>query len=40
MWEHSYVADYLPSGKKNYVEDFFLNINWDKVEENFVKATK
>mgnify|MGYP003488460388 CR=1 FL=1 len=40
MWEHSYVADYAPSGKKNYVEDFFLNLNWDKVEGNFISATK
>lgn len=40
MWEHSFVADYQPSGKKNYVEDFFLNLNWEKIEENFVNATK
>ncbi len=40
MWEHSYVADYAPSGKKNYVEDFFLNLNWEKVEGNFIEATK
>lgn len=40
MWEHSYVADYAPSGKKNYVEDFFLNLNWEIVEGNFVSATK
>ncbi len=38
MWEHSYVADYQPSGKKNYVEDFFANINWEVVEENFKNA--
>jgi len=40
MWEHSFVADYAPSGKKDYVEDFFLNLNWSKIEENFVNATK
>ena len=40
MWEHSYVADYQPSGKKNYVEDFFANLNWSNVEENFVNAAK
>ncbi len=40
MWEHSFVADYQPSGKKNYVDDFFLNLNWEKIEENFVNATK
>lgn len=38
MWEHSYVADYQPSGKKQYVEDFFSNLNWKKVEENFNNA--
>jgi Fe-Mn family superoxide dismutase len=38
MWEHSYVFDYQPSGKKNYVEDFFSNLNWSVIEENFQKA--
>lgn len=40
MWEHSYVADYQPSGKKQYVEDFFANLNWDSVEKNFKEAIK
>lgn len=35
MWEHSYVADYQPSGKKQYIEDFFENLNWNKIEENY-----
>ncbi len=38
MWEHSFVADYQPSGKKQYVEDFFENLNWGVVEENFKRA--
>ncbi len=38
MWEHSYVADYQPSGKKTYVEDFFANLNWNIIEDNFQKA--
>jgi Fe-Mn family superoxide dismutase len=38
MWEHAFVADYQPSGKKQYVEDFFVNLNWKKVEENFNQA--
>ncbi len=38
MWEHSFVADYQPSGKKNYVDDFFVNLNWQTVEDNFKKA--
>lgn len=40
MWEHSFVADYQPSGKKNYVEDFFANLNWENVGENFSSATQ
>jgi len=38
MWEHSFVADYQPSGKKNYISDFFENLNWQVIEENFSKA--
>jgi Fe-Mn family superoxide dismutase len=37
VWEHSYVADYHPSGKKQYIEDFFANLNWKKIEERFEK---
>lgn len=39
MWEHSYVADYQPSGKKNYIEDFFANLNWSVIEQNFFDAS-
>ena len=35
MWEHSFVADYQPSGKGNYIDDFFSNLNWDVIENNF-----
>lgn len=38
MWEHAFVADYQPSGKKQYIEDFFANLNWSVIEENFKKA--
>jgi superoxide dismutase, Fe-Mn family len=38
MWEHSYVADYQPSGKKQYVADFFANINWSVAETLFSDA--
>ncbi len=38
MWEHSFVADYQPSGKGKYVEDFFKNLNWEVVENNFQNA--
>lgn len=35
MWEHAFVADYQPSGKKQYIEDFFENLNWQVIEQNF-----
>lgn len=38
MWEHSYVADYFPSGKKQYVLDFMSQINWIAAEANFAAA--
>ncbi len=40
MWEHSFVADYQPSGKKQYIEDFFANLNWEVIEENFKASAK
>ncbi len=40
MWEHSFVMDYMPSGKKQYVEDFFANLNWQTVEANFANAQR
>jgi len=39
MWEHSFVADYKPSGKKAYVEDFFANLNWSTAEKHFSDAS-
>lgn len=38
MWEHSFVADYQPSGKAQYVEDFFVNLNWSVAEEAYNQA--
>lgn len=33
MYEHAYYADYVASGKKEYVNKFFAQINWDAVNE-------
>jgi Fe-Mn family superoxide dismutase len=38
LWEHAYISDYSPGGKKDYVEDFFINLNWGAVEKNFREA--
>jgi Fe-Mn family superoxide dismutase len=31
MWEHSFMLDYPPSRKKEYVDAFFKNLNWEVV---------
>ncbi len=35
MWEHSFVADYQPSGKPQYIEDFMSQANWAVAEHIF-----
>jgi len=37
MWEHSFVYDYQPSGKGQYIDDYFENLNWKVVEDRFNK---
>jgi superoxide dismutase, Fe-Mn family len=36
MWEHSYLRDYLPAAKKDYVAAFFQNLNWEVVAGRLV----
>jgi len=38
MWEHAFVYDFQPSGKKQYIEAFFENLNWEVVEQNLVNS--
>ncbi|MES2224649.1 MAG: Fe-Mn family superoxide dismutase [Patescibacteria group bacterium] len=40
MWEHSFVADYQPSGKKQYVTDFLAQMNWSVAEKQFAAHAK
>lgn len=40
MWEHSYYLDYTPAEKKNYVEAFFKNLNWESVLKNLESAKR
>lgn len=35
MWEHAFVADYQPSGKAQYIDDYFANVNWSQPEQLF-----
>lgn len=36
MWEHAYVYNFPTSEKKNYIEAFFENLNWQVIERNFI----
>ena len=38
MWEHAYITDYQPSEKKQYIEDFFVNVNWEIAEKIFIEV--
>lgn len=35
VWEHAYLLDYLPSGRKDYIKAFFDNLNWAVLENRF-----
>ncbi len=37
VWEHAYLLDYLPSQRKDYIEAFFSNINWETIEARIKK---
>jgi Fe-Mn family superoxide dismutase len=40
VYEHAYVRDFgaTPDGRKQYVEAFFRNVNWDHVNRQLVQA--
>lgn len=40
MWEHAYVYDYPTSEKKKYIDAFFENLNWEKIENNLKNVIK
>jgi Fe-Mn family superoxide dismutase len=37
LWEHAFMVDYVPAEKKNYVEAFLDNVNWNYVEKRFLE---
>lgn len=35
VWEHAYTVDYKPTERAKYVEAFWKNLNWQKVEQRY-----
>lgn len=38
LWEHAYMVDYVPAEKKDYIDAFFSNLNWNIVERRLEAA--
>ena len=32
VWEHAYLLDYKPAERASYIEAFFANVDWRRVE--------
>lgn len=39
MWEHAFYFDFQ-TNKKDYIESFFENLNWEVIEKHFQNAIK
>ena len=37
VWEHAFLLDYVPADRPKYIEAFYSNIDWDKVEARLLK---
>lgn len=37
VWEHAFMVDYVPSERGKYIDAFFENLDWQVVEQRFVK---
>jgi len=40
VWEHAYLLDYLPSDRKDYIENYFKNLDWTVVERRYSETQK
>jgi Fe-Mn family superoxide dismutase len=40
VWEHAYMVDGGADGRPRYVEAFFKNVDWPKVERCFAEAER
>jgi Fe-Mn family superoxide dismutase len=37
VWEHAFLLDYVPADRPKYIEAFYSNIDWAKVEARLLK---
>jgi len=37
VWEHAFLLDYVPADRPKYIEAFYSNIDWEKVEARLLK---
>lgn len=40
VWEHAYMVDYRAGGRADYINAFFCNIDWQKVQERYLTLLK
>jgi superoxide dismutase, Fe-Mn family len=38
VWEHAYLLDYKPADRPKYIEAFFSNIDWTKIEDRMARS--
>jgi len=38
VWEHAFLLDQGAQGKAKYIDAFFKNLNWEVIDQRFVKA--
>ena len=38
VWEHAYMVDHAASGRGDYINAFFENVNWDVVESRYTDS--
>lgn len=37
VWEHAFLLDYKPAERPKYIEAFYANVDWAKVESRLIK---
>jgi Fe-Mn family superoxide dismutase len=37
VWEHAWLLDYKPADRPKYIEAFYANVDWAKVESRLIK---